>query len=99
MIAQPIDSAPKDRNILLRFPGNPFTDAVSEPFWIEGYWFSSPKEIDDGWETEMGSLGEPTLWAELPTIIDVTKMAKITHPVSGEVVAYCDVVVQLIKSE
>lgn len=32
---------------------------------IEGWWFKSPKEIDDGWETPMGSIGEPSFFAYL----------------------------------
>lgn len=32
---------------------------------IEGWWFSSPKGIDDGWETPMGFIGEPSFFAYL----------------------------------
>ena len=28
--------------------------------------FSSPKEIDDGWETIIGFIGEPTHWLPVP---------------------------------
>ena len=55
---QPIETAPKDETSLLLFlPGKGI---------IEGWYFSSPKEIDDGWETIIGSIGEPTHWMPLP---------------------------------
>ena len=34
---------------------------------ITGWYFSSPKKIDDGWETIIGSIGEPTMFAEIET--------------------------------
>lgn len=39
---------------------------------ITGWWFSSPKEIDDGWETIIGSIGEPTHFAEIEAPITQT---------------------------
>lgn len=60
------EKTPRDRNVLLRFEGLPDGFTHKDPFWIEGWWFSSSKEIDDGWETPLGSIGEPTHWAELP---------------------------------
>lgn len=54
---RPIETAPRDRQILLYIPGKGA---------IEGWWFSSPKEIDDGWETIVGFWGDPTGWTELP---------------------------------
>lgn len=49
-----IESATKDETPrLLYFPAKGA---------IEGWWFASPKEIDDGWETVIGFIGEPTHW-------------------------------------
>lgn len=62
---KPIETAPKDITILLRFEAMPMY-SITEPTWIEGWWFSSPKEIDDGWETYFGFVGEPTHWAPMP---------------------------------
>jgi hypothetical protein len=60
---RPIATAPKDGiAILLWYP-----DRESfNPGAIEGWYFSSPKEIDDGWETIIGTIGEPTHWMPLP---------------------------------
>lgn len=38
---------------------------------ISGSYFSSPKEIDDGWETGIGFIGDPTHWAEINVPKDV----------------------------
>lgn len=61
----PIDQLPealKDgRPLLLHLPPGKNFDGGA----IEGWWFSSPKEIDDGWETIVGGLGEPTHFAEI----------------------------------
>jgi hypothetical protein len=58
---QPIDTAPKKWNdeicILLFIPDYGV---------IEGWYFSSPKQIDDGWETIVGFIGDPTYWMPLP---------------------------------
>lgn len=59
---RPIETAPKDGTpVLLFFPAGPHHGGA-----IEGWWFSSPKEIDDGWETIIGTIGEPTHWRPLP---------------------------------
>ncbi len=67
-MAEPIDTALKDGTAYLLF--FPFVlengQMVFEGGWIEGYYFSSPKEIDNGWETIIGSIGEPTHWLPLP---------------------------------
>ena len=55
MTWQPIATAPKDGTAVLLYIAE--EDAV-----IEGWWFSSPKQIDDGWETVIGFWGEPTYW-------------------------------------
>jgi hypothetical protein len=56
----PIASAPRENetSVLLYYPNH--------HGWIEGWWFSSPKEIDDGWDTIIGSIGEPTHWLPVP---------------------------------
>lgn len=65
-----IDSAPKDGTEILlwyparRAPGRS-SPGLDDGGAIQGWWFSSPKEIDDGWETVIGFVGEPTHWAEL----------------------------------
>jgi hypothetical protein len=68
---QTIDSAPKDGTELLlhfspdRTPGRD-GPGIDEGGVIQGWWFSSPKEIDDGWETIIGFVGDPTHWMPLP---------------------------------
>ena len=65
---QPIATAPRDEtSVLLFYPANPVGD-FSMGGVIEGWYFSSPKEIDDGWETIVGSIGEPTHWMPLPEL-------------------------------
>lgn len=52
-----IDKAPKDGIcILLYYHHSQYGPDVI----CEGWWFSSPKGIDDGWETSFGFIGEPT---------------------------------------
>jgi hypothetical protein len=59
---KPMLNAPKDgKDILLRFDNWGGSSVV-----VQGCWFSSPKEIDDGWETPFGSIGEPDAWMDLP---------------------------------
>jgi hypothetical protein len=72
---QLIKTVPKDGRSVLLFtpPSSALTDAPyysTGGMWV-GYWFSSPKEIDDGWQepTFGGSPGdawEPTHWMPLP---------------------------------
>lgn len=58
-----IDSAPKDGTEVLLY-----TTAFSgEWIIVQGAYFSSPKEIDNGWETQFGFHGEPTHWKPLPS--------------------------------
>lgn len=60
---QTIDTAPKDgTEILLYYDQEGFMGCV------QGWWFSSPKEINDGWEFEWGFIGDPgpTHWMPLP---------------------------------
>ena len=59
-VGNPIASAPQDGTPILLYFGGEYEG------WIEGWWFSSPKQIDDGWETIIGSIGEPTHWLEHP---------------------------------
>lgn len=63
-VRQSIATAPKDRSILLWFPGN--NDIANNAIgWIEGEW----NEQEAAWETVIGFLGDhniPTHWAELP---------------------------------
>ena len=55
---QLIETAPKDEeSILLYYP---------DVGVVEGYYFSSPKQLDDGWFTIFGAFGEPTRWQPLP---------------------------------
>lgn len=60
----PIETAPKDRPVLLLFPGTPH---LNDSFagWIEGSWL----EQEALWETVVGTMGDrniPTHWADLP---------------------------------
>jgi len=63
-VSQPIETAPKDRPVLLWFPGNnDWKDNFTG--WIEGEW----NEEQQLWETVVGTMGDsnvPTRWAELP---------------------------------
>lgn len=64
---QPIWSAPKNGDvILLAFPPDPERPIMRNGGWIEGWYHSSPKGLDDGWETVVGFIGEPTHWSNLP---------------------------------
>ncbi len=56
-----IASAPKDRPILLYYEKSGNGAVVSG--WIEGEWV----EQDEGWETIIGTIGEPIGWCELPS--------------------------------
>jgi hypothetical protein len=67
---QPIETAPIETELLLWYPperepgrSGPGLDHGGA---IQGWWFSSAKEIDDGWETVIGFIGEPTHWMPLP---------------------------------
>lgn len=75
---RPIDTAPRDgTDILLFFPH--LGDRHSPSGIIEGSWFSSSKKTDDGWDTMIGSIGEPTHWMPLltpPKGDDTTKRPK-----------------------
>ena len=63
---QPIETAPKDgTEILLHFRYSALREEP-ESFVSSGWWFSSPKQIDDGWLTDHGFIGEPTHWVALP---------------------------------
>lgn len=53
---QPIETAPKDGTAILLL--------IPDVGWIEGWYFSNTK--DDGWETCIGFIGEPTHWFSLP---------------------------------
>jgi hypothetical protein len=60
----PIETAPKDRTVLLFYPGNIDINDSAEG-WIEGSW----DEQEELWECAVGYLGDyniPTHWAELP---------------------------------
>jgi hypothetical protein len=59
---QPMATAPKDGTIILLR----YADDQPNPGAIEGWWFSSPKQNDDGWETIVGTIGEPSWWMPLP---------------------------------
>ena len=67
MTWQPIETAPRDETPVLLFyaPSETYGRPASGGI-IEGWYFSSPKQIDDGWETIVGSIGEPTHWMPLP---------------------------------
>lgn len=60
---RPIETAKRDGTHVLLYT----TSFNGEWLTIEGWYFSSPKEIDDGWETEFGFHGEPTHWMPLPS--------------------------------
>lgn len=68
---KPIETAPKDCDVLLWYeddrPVGRDGPGLERGGAIQGWWFSSPKEIDDGWETVIGFIGEPTHWTELNT--------------------------------
>lgn len=58
-----IETAPKDGTAILLF-------YADQRGMVEGYWFSSPKQTDDGWYVEIfGYPGDPgpTHWMELPS--------------------------------
>src|SRR3989304_5829838 len=59
---QPIETAPRDGTEILLAT----TLFDGEPVIVSGWWFSSPKEIDDGWETPVGFHGDPPHWRHLP---------------------------------
>lgn len=65
-----IENAKRDGTVyLLWFPRSTLpreiSDSVDVGLSIDGWYFSSPKEIDDGWQTAFGSIGEPTHFAKL----------------------------------
>lgn len=60
---QDISTAPKDgTDLLLKYDES----AIGGPVRIIGWYFSSPKQIDDGWETDIGSIGTPIAWTPYP---------------------------------
>lgn len=62
---QPIETAPNDgTHILLWFGPSDAPNAIEGI--IQGWWFKSAKQIDDGWETIIGFIGEPTHWMPCP---------------------------------
>lgn len=66
-----VERAPRDgRHVLLLFAPDEKRFILEEGGAIEGWYFSSPKEIDDGWETYLGSIGDPVAWAQLPSETD-----------------------------
>jgi hypothetical protein len=60
---RPIAEARKDGTSYLLWYDGPADVAVSGA--IQGWWFSSPKGTDDGWETTIGFVGEPSMFAEV----------------------------------
>jgi hypothetical protein len=54
---QPLDTAPRNGKYILLFIPNYGV--------IQGFYFTSPKQFEDGWETIVGSIGEPTFWMPL----------------------------------
>jgi hypothetical protein len=68
---EPIASAKKDGTpYLLWFPVSTLPEAIAVSvddvgLAIDGWYFASPKAIDDGWTTAFGSIGEPTHFAEI----------------------------------
>ena len=70
IVWQPIGAAKLDGTTYLlwipedRLPPN-IQSFVSDGFCIEGWFFSSGKVIDDGWETPIGFIGEPTHFADI----------------------------------
>ena len=70
IIWRPIVEAKRDgTEYLLWYPGDRAIGSsgpgLEEGGAIQGWWFSSPKKLDDGWETVIGFIGEPTLFAEI----------------------------------
>jgi hypothetical protein len=63
---RPISTAPKDGTLILLYFAE--TAASLGPLCCTGWWFKSPKEVDDGWETPFGSIGEPTHWSYHPSL-------------------------------
>lgn len=66
----PIDEAEKDgRTLLLWFPKSTLPTELGEHvdagLAIDGWYFTSPKGIDDGWKTTFGSIGKPTHFARI----------------------------------
>jgi hypothetical protein len=59
---RPIETAPRDGTEVLLYT----TAFNGEWIVVQGAYFSSPKQIDDGWETAFGFHGEPTHWQPLP---------------------------------
>lgn len=57
---EPIGTAKKNDEPILLF--------IPDIGQIEGWYFSSSKQIDDGWETVLGFIGEPTHWMPLSEI-------------------------------
>jgi len=65
-----IASAKRDGTpYLLWFPASTLPPAIAENadagIAVDGWYFSSGKEIDDGWETPFGAIGEPTHFAKI----------------------------------
>jgi hypothetical protein len=55
----------KDGTCLLLWFKSPNTTKEIGDIVVEGWWFSSPKGLDDGWETPLGFIGEPSYFAYL----------------------------------
>lgn len=61
---RPIATAPKgDIEILLYIPETP--SDMRDHLVITGWWFSSSIPSDEGWETPIGFIGEPSHWMPL----------------------------------
>lgn len=57
---RPSDTAPRDGTELLpQYDKSAISDGAVR---IIGRYFTSPKQIDDGWETDLGSIGMPVAW-------------------------------------
>lgn len=60
-----IDTAARDgTRYLLFYPKDPVD--YDQNIVVEGWYFTSPKRIDDGWETCCGFIGEPTHFMSCP---------------------------------
>lgn len=61
---RPIETAPKNGDMVLLY----YVDGAVGCIAISGWWFSSPKQIDDGWETAIGFIGDPVSWMPWPAL-------------------------------
>lgn len=67
---KPIAEARRDGTpYLLWYPASTLPDDLRKSadagLAIDGWYFSSPKGMDDGWETVIGSIGEPSHFAKI----------------------------------